>query len=230
MFYVKGVELFCKEHKGMNASIRERIVQSLFRLRGQSIRSLKEHPRKTGHERGRRLFLKWALLAAAPFVAPPGVSLAQLHDPISSERSLSFYNPHTGESLKTLYWAEGAYLSDALAEINHILRDHRTDEMKPIDARLLDLLYTIHRKLRTRQPFHIISGYRCPSTNALLRAKSRMVAKNSLHLYGKAADVRLPHSDLSALRRVAISLRGGGVGYYPKSQFVHVDVGKVRYW
>jgi uncharacterized protein YcbK (DUF882 family) len=214
----------------MNASVREKIVQSLFQLRGQSIRFLKERPIKTGHEQSRRLFLKCALLAAAPFVAPPGLSLAQLHDPVSSERSLSFYNPHTGESLKTLYWSEGAYLSDALAEINHIFRDHRTDEIKPINTRLLDLLYTIHGKLRTRQPFHIISGYRCPSTNALLRAKSEMVAKNSLHMYGKAADIRLPQSDLSALRRVAVSLRGGGVGYYPKSQFVHVDVGKVRYW
>jgi uncharacterized protein YcbK (DUF882 family) len=214
----------------MNASVREKIVQGLFRLKGQSIRFLKERPRKTGHERSRRLFLKCALLAAVPFVSPPALSLARLHDPISSERSLSFYNPHTGESLKTLYWSDGAYLSDALAEINHIFRDHRTDEIKPIDERLLDLLYTIHRKFRTRQPYHIISGYRCPSTNALLRAKNRMVAKNSLHMYGKAADVRLPQSDLSALRRVAISLMGGGVGYYPKSQFVHIDVGKVRYW
>jgi uncharacterized protein YcbK (DUF882 family) len=129
-----------------------------------------------------------------------------------------------------VYCAKGRYLPGALADINHILRDHRTGEIKAIDIRLLDLLYALGLKLEDRGPFHVISGYRSPKTNAILRAHGQGVAKNSLHLQGKAVDIRLPGCDLSVLRHAAMNLKGGGVGYYPGPHFVHIDVGRVRHW
>jgi uncharacterized protein YcbK (DUF882 family) len=148
----------------------------------------------------------------------------------SPKRSLSFYNTYTGESIATVYWAEGKYVSPALDEINYILRDHRTGDIKTICTRLLDLLCAIKVNLKAEHPFHIISGYRSPKTNALLRMKGRGVAKNSLHMSGKAVDISVPGYRLSELRKVAIKLRAGGVGYYPRSNFVHVDIGAVRLW
>jgi uncharacterized protein YcbK (DUF882 family) len=147
-----------------------------------------------------------------------------------AEKSISFYNVHTGESLDTVYWYKGKYLSGALGEINYILRDFRAEEIKSIDTGLLDLLCAIRMKLHPRDPFHIFSGYRSPTTNALLRRRRKGVSKNSLHIHGKAADIHLPKIRLSSLRRVAMSMRAGGVGYYPRNGFVHVDVGPVRYW
>jgi uncharacterized protein YcbK (DUF882 family) len=145
-------------------------------------------------------------------------------------RSMSFYNVHTGERLKTEYWRGGAYASDALSAIDHVLRDYRNDQTHPIDTGLLDLLHALRLKLRWHDPFHVISGYRSPATNAMLRKLGRGVAKNSLHLVGKAIDVRVPGRELSDVRRAALALRGGGVGYYPQPGFVHLDVGRVRYW
>jgi uncharacterized protein YcbK (DUF882 family) len=147
-----------------------------------------------------------------------------------AERSLAFYNTHTGERLKTVYWMEGHYIGASLSEINRILRDPIANETKDIDATLLDLLFAIRTQLDTNQPFHIISGYRSASTNAFLRAHSSGVADNSLHTVGKAIDIRTPGRDLRTLHKVALALKGGGVGYYPKSDFIHVDVGRVRYW
>lgn len=146
------------------------------------------------------------------------------------ERSLAFYNTHTGEQLVSTYWVRGSYLDESLTEINRILRDHRTDEIKNIDTTLLDLLFGLRQELASEQPFHIISGYRSPDTNALLRAHSSGVAINSLHREGRAVDIRMPGRALNALRKVAVGMKAGGVGYYPKSDFVHIDVGRVRYW
>lgn len=145
-------------------------------------------------------------------------------------RALAFYNLHTGESLKTDYWAEGDYLPDALAGINHILRDYRNDQVLPIEPHLLDLLHGLRNTLDTAQPFQIISGYRSPATNAFLAAHSDGVAKGSLHMQGKAIDLHVEGIPLDELHRAAIALRGGGVGYYPNSNFVHVDIGRVRTW
>jgi uncharacterized protein YcbK (DUF882 family) len=177
----------------------------------------------------RRRFLKLGLLAALPFMS------ASLHLPKAfayegQKRLLSFYNTHTGEALSTLYWESGEYLKPSLSDINHILRDHRTNEVMSMDLGLLDLLHAIHLKVGTQEPFHIISGYRSARTNAFLCNQNRGVVKNSLHLYGKAADIRLPGYELSSLRRVAVNLRAGGVGYYPQSDFLHIDVGRVRNW
>jgi uncharacterized protein YcbK (DUF882 family) len=182
----------------------------------------------TENNLNRRRFLKLGAIAALAGVFPRsalGSSAAA-----QPERFLAFYNTHTGERLKTVYWVQGNYISDSLGEIDHILRDHRTNEVLNIDTRLLDLLFALRNELDTSQPFHIISGYRSPQTNAFLHAHSFGVAENSLHLVGKAIDIRTPGRSLTLLRNAAATLKGGGVGYYPKSDFVHVDIGRVRYW
>jgi uncharacterized protein YcbK (DUF882 family) len=176
----------------------------------------------------RRRFLKLGAMAALAGSFPHRVFGA--NGVMQAERSLAFYNTHTGERLKAIYWAEGNYLPEALGEIDHILRDHRVNEVLRIDTGLLDLLFALRNELDTHQPFHIISGYRSPQTNAFLHAHSDGVAENSLHTVGKAIDIRTPGKALSMLRQAAVALKGGGVGYYPKSDFVHVDVGRVRYW
>ncbi len=178
----------------------------------------------------RRTILKAGLLGLAG-LALPTQSLAQLIGPADKERSLSLYNTHTGESLSSIvYWADGDYLPEALATLNFLLRDHRTGHVKPMDPRLFDQLFTLSSKLENRKPFQIISGYRSPESNRKLRQASSGVAKKSFHLAGQAADIRLPGSNLSHVRRAALNLRAGGVGYYPKSNFVHVDTGPRRSW
>ncbi len=178
----------------------------------------------------RRSFLKLGVAALAGATLPIP-ALARVLDSIGPERSLSFYNTHTGEELRrVVYWADGAYIPDTLNDINFILRDHRRDEVKPIDPGLLDLLSSLHRKLQVRSPIHIVCGYRSPATNQELRSHSRGVAKKSLHMSGKAIDLRIPGISLAQVRKAAVSLKAGGVGYYPKSDFVHLDTGLVRTW
>ncbi len=147
------------------------------------------------------------------------------------ERSLSLLNTHTGERLKeVVYWEQGSYLPDALTNLNHLLRDHRTNEVHSIDPMTLDLMAAISRKVDAKRPFEIISGYRSPETNMSLRGNSSGVAKNSYHMQGKAVDLRLPGVPLKVLRKAALELRMGGVGYYPRSNFVHIDSANVRSW
>ena len=177
----------------------------------------------------RRTFVKLGTTATITGLLPSAVLGSSKHLSVE-ERSLAFYNTHTGERLKAVYWAEGNYVAGSLREINHILRDPRNDEVHEIDNRLLDLLFSVRREIETNEPFHVISGYRSARTNALLRAHSTGVAKNSLHLVGQAIDIRLPGRETRILQKAAIALKGGGVGYYPKSDFVHVDIGRVRYW
>jgi len=183
------------------------------------------------HERHitRRRFLQWGAVGLFS-AAIPGRAFAGGRGFWSPEKSLSFYNTHTGEALEVVYWSRGNYRKQALADIDHILRDHRTGEVKPIDTRLLDLAHALGESLRDHGPFHVISGYRSPKTNALLRAGGNGVAGKSLHLQGKALDIRLPGTDLPVLHCAAVDLKGGGVGYYPGPNFVHIDVGRVRYW
>jgi uncharacterized protein YcbK (DUF882 family) len=178
----------------------------------------------------RRSFLKLGLACTAS-LAIPLPCYAQLKRLTTREKTLSFYNIHTGEKLdKVVFWADGQYVPEALADINYLLRDFRTGEITDMDPRLCDLLFSVRQKLDTGRPFHIISGYRSPETNRMLRKHSKGVAKNSLHLVGQAADIRVPERSLSQVRRAALALRGGGVGYYPSSDFVHIDTGPVRRW
>lgn len=145
-------------------------------------------------------------------------------------RSLSIHALNTGERLRATFFRNGRYDGVALREIDHLLRDWRTDDVHKIDPNLLDLLCLLHGRVGGSEPFHLISGYRSPKTNAALAARSNGVARRSLHLQGMAADIRLPGRPLSSLHREAVALKAGGVGLYTKSDFVHVDTGRVRYW
>jgi uncharacterized protein YcbK (DUF882 family) len=149
---------------------------------------------------------------------------------IGGMRALSFANLHTGEKLSVEYWANGRYEPDALSAINHVLRDYRNGEEHVIDPKLLDLLHVLHRRLDSAKPFSVISGYRSPSTNATMHEHSAGVASHSLHMQGMAIDIRLEDRALKDLHTAAHDMRLGGVGYYPELDFVHVDVGRVRYW
>lgn len=174
----------------------------------------------------RRRFLQVSAgIAAGLLIAPAHAGLDR-----HRQRALSMRNLHTGEKITRTYWADGEYLAEPLSDIDHLLRDHRTEDVHPIDPQLLDLLYRLQVKIGSHRPFEIISGYRSPKTNSLLRGSGSGVAKKSLHMQGKAIDIRLPGHDLARLRKAALSLRGGGVGYYPKSNFLHVDTGRVRHW
>ena len=175
----------------------------------------------------RRGFLKMSA-AAMLAAAVPGQALAAMS--IETERKLSFYHLHTGEKLSAVYWADGAYQQDSLADIYHLLRDFRSGDVSPIDTGLLDLLHSLSMKLDTTAEFQVVSGYRSPTTNAMLVKNSSGVARHSLHMDGLAIDIRLPGRDLAKVHRAALALKGGGVGYYPVSNFVHMDVGRVREW
>lgn len=161
-----------------------------------------------------------SLLAAAPLTSVWA----------ASERRLSLRNLHTGEHLDQPYWLQGDYLPESLSAINTVLRDHRSGEVYPIDPELLDLLSALQQRLGTREGYHVISGYRSPATNARLQAKSSGVAKRSLHMQGKAIDIRMPGTELATLHRAAREMKSGGVGLYTRSDFIHVDTGRVRYW
>jgi uncharacterized protein YcbK (DUF882 family) len=182
------------------------------------------------HKTNRRGIIKASAMASICLALFPKLAIGAISKPQSVERSLSLYNLHTDESLKTVYWFKGEYIQDALTEINYILRDFRTNEIKEIDKALLDCLFTIRSSMETKEKLLIISGYRSPVTNAGLNKISCGVARNSLHMQGKAADIRIEGKSLESLWKTARSLKLGGVGYYPASDFVHVDVGRVRYW
>ena len=175
----------------------------------------------------RRSFLKSSVVLASALSMP---ALARAATAAPGERTLRLYNTHTGESLKSVFWAEGQFVPDALAEINKLLRDHRSNTVAPIDPQLLVLLDQVSAKFGSNQVMHVISGYRSPETNRKLAAASGGVAKHSMHLDGKAIDIRLPGRDLASVHKAALAARQGGVGYYPDSQFVHMDTGRVRHW
>lgn len=177
----------------------------------------------------RRRFIKMTIFSGlAAFV--PFRAWAAKPDISPQDRSLRLYNPVTNETLSTTYWFNGQYIPKALDEIDFIMRDHRTGEVKSIDLGLVNLLHTIKVQLALDEPFHVVSGYRCQKSNDLLRRSGRKAARNSYHLKGQAADIRLPDGHLKTLLKVATVIKGGGVGYYPRDNFVHVDVGPVRYW
>ena len=176
---------------------------------------------------GRRGLLKTAG-AAAIVSAVSGPAVATLALPAT--RTLSFVHLHTGERLDATYWQDGGYVADELAAVDRLLRDFRSGDVAPIDVGLLDRLHGLRHAMRSSAPFEVVSGYRSPATNAALRRKSRAVAKNSYHMRGMAIDLRLPGRGLAQLRHAALRQRAGGVGYYPETGFIHLDVGPVRRW
>lgn len=175
----------------------------------------------------RRLLQGFALLGAASLV--PNLAQAMASSSGVSRR-LSFSHTHTGEKLSVVYKVGDHYVADGLAKLNRLLRDFRTGDVHPIDPKLFDQLWQVQTNLKSDAPFQIISGYRSSKTNAMLRGKSSGVAKKSLHMTGQAIDIRLADVKLSNLRAAAIELQQGGVGYYAKSNFVHLDTGRVRSW
>lgn len=179
----------------------------------------------------RRQFCKSGMLALAGLALPTPI-LAKGVEICLPERQLSFFHTHTGETLNcATYWANGTLQSDPLADIYHILRDHRSGEVSKIDLELLDQLALINQLLDNKEPLHIISGFRSEKTNLYLRKKSQGgVAKRSLHMDGRAIDIRIPGIDTATLRKTALAMRRGGVGYYPDLKFVHLDTGTFRSW
>ena len=166
--------------------------------------------------------------AAAGLVMLPGSALASVST--SRPRILTLNNLHTGETLKTEFFNGKSYDKDELARLNHFFRDYRANKIKSIDPKLFDQLYRLQAMLETRKPVQLISGYRSLSTNNMLREKGSGVAKHSYHTLGQAMDFHIEGISLSNVRKAALKMRAGGVGYYPRSNFVHIDTGPVRHW
>ncbi len=166
------------------------------------------------------------MAVAASGIATPALALPSLGLP----RHLGFHNLHTDEKLNVTYWREGRYDPAALQAIHHILRDHYSGDQHPIDIRLIDLVHDMQAELQTDRRVEIISGYRSPHTNLHLASLSSGVASKSYHMKGMAIDLRIDGVALSKIHTTALAMRRGGVGYYPDSQFVHVDVGPRRFW
>jgi len=188
--------------------------------------AIQKSPAHEGSLLSRRHFLTTCASVAGLLISSPVLAIVAP----SPQRSLSFRHTHTGERQTIRYWQDGEYLPEGLEAANHLLRDHRTGEVTQMDKGLLDILYALQLTTGEQGEFQIISGYRSPKTNEMLRSKTGGVAKRSLHMQGKAIDVRFCACDLKRLRDKAVSLKAGGVGYYPNSNFIHVDTGRVRTW
>ncbi|MBE2276530.1 MAG: DUF882 domain-containing protein [Rhodobacteraceae bacterium] len=171
------------------------------------------------------------IFAAAAVVAAPTYSNAfGLLRGAGDIRRIRMYSGRTGESIDTIYWIEGEYIPDVLKEVNHFMRDWRTDDVAKMDARNFDIMAAAHRLMDVNEPYMLLSGYRSPKTNAMLRSKSGGVAKNSLHMKGMAADLRLKSRSVGQMAKAASACAAGGVGRYSRSNFVHMDCGAIRSW
>jgi uncharacterized protein YcbK (DUF882 family) len=198
----------------------------LFRHVPNGCTPLFQHTRRSGPARvARREFLRYAGVAALA-IAPLGSLCART----SQRRSLSFVHTHTGESLSAAYFADGAYQPSSLERLNYLLRDFRTGDVHPIDTSVLDILFDLQTLANRDAPYQVICGYRSPRTNAALRSRSHGVAEHSLHMEGRAIDVRLDGFSTSKLHQLALGMQRGGVGFYPGADFIHLDNGRVRFW
>jgi uncharacterized protein YcbK (DUF882 family) len=173
---------------------------------------------------------RWFLGAAAGAALGGLAGLTPAAAATGGERHLHLHNRALGEDLRVVYFAEGRYLPDAAKEVRRIFRDKHNEKEIEIDGKLLDILWSVQRRLCPGGQLEIVCGYRSPETNAMLRRRSRAVAKNSFHMYGRAVDLRIADCSLSTLHNLARRLQAGGVGYYPRSNFVHLDTGPVRHW
>ena len=171
-----------------------------------------------------------AFAATAVSAAPMYANAAGFLRGGGDVRRIAMYSGRTGESINMIYWVEGKYIKESLQEINHFMRDWRVDRSIRMDTRTIDIMAAAHGLMDVREPYMMLSGYRSPQTNAMLRSKSRGVAKNSLHMKGQAADLRLKSRSVNQMFKAAAACRGGGVGKYSGSNFVHMDCGTVRTW
>lgn len=185
-----------------------------------------------GRETGRRGFLTFAAATLTALAVPALVPAApaQAAPLMSGVRRITLHNVNTNEHFSGVYWADGGYKADALRKLDVLLRDHRAKQVCRFNPKLFDLLARVHQTVDSDEPFRVICGYRSRRTNAMARRRSRGVAKESYHTKGMAIDVMLPDVELSAIAEAARELEIGGVGYYPRSGFVHLDVGPVRSW
>ena len=177
--------------------------------------------------------LQSEILQRTPLVAPAmtaPAAPAALSGALADVRRVVLHNLHTGDRFDEVYYEKGSYVPDAMAEAQRVLRDWRNGEEHFMDPKLFDVLHGISEKLETKAPFQIISGYRSPQTNAMMHERSAGVASHSQHMVGKASDIRVDGVELANLHKAALSLQAGGVGFYPVSNFVHVDVARVRTW
>ena len=177
-----------------------------------------------------RFFRKAILLVSLAACIIGSYGYPCLAEPENKERRLKFFNTHTDERVDVIYKRGEVFVPEALRKIDHILRDHRSGEIHPIDPVLLDFLYDLLTELDYYGEVHIISGYRSPKTNQKLRERSSGVAKGSMHMHGKALDFRLPGVDTAIIRKTALAMKRGGVGYYKNLDFVQIDTGRVRSW
>lgn len=177
-----------------------------------------------------RRALLGAFAATAVTAAPTYANAAGFLRGGGDIRRLRMYSGRTGERIDMIYWVDGDYIKDALTEINQFMRDWRTDQAVNIDSRTIDIMAASHSLLDVNEPYMLLSGYRSPQTNNMLRSRSRGVAKNSLHMKGQAADLRLASRSVSQMADAASACRAGGVGRYYGSNFVHMDCGVVRTW
>ena len=177
-----------------------------------------------------RRFILGAFAATAIFAAPTYTAAAGFLRGAGNIRRIKMYSTRTGETLDMIYWIEGKYIKEALTEVNFFMRDWRQNKIQMIDTRIVDIISASQQLLDTSSPFLMLSGYRTPATNALLRSKSRKVASKSLHMSGQAADLRMQGKSVRQIARAASSCAAGGVGRYSNSNFVHVDCGKNRLW
>ncbi|GGO24954.1 hypothetical protein GCM10010991_04050 [Gemmobacter aquaticus] len=171
-----------------------------------------------------------AFAATAVVAAPTYSNAFGLLRGAGDIRRIRMYSGRTGESIDTIYWIEGKYIKEVLKEITYFMRDWRTDDQHTMDPRNVDIMAAAHRLMDVSEPYMLLSGYRSPATNAMLRSKSGGVAKNSLHLQGMAADLRLKSRSVGQMARAAETCASGGVGRYSGSGFVHMDCGPVRHW
>jgi len=168
--------------------------------------------------------------ATAAIAAPTYSSAFGLLRRSGDIRRIRMYSGRTGESIDTIYWIEGEYIPEVMTQINHFMRDWRSGETTGMDMRTIDIMAASHRLMDVTEPYLLLSGFRCPKTNAMLRSRSRGVARNSLHMVGQAADVRLNSRSVAQIAKAAAACASGGVGKYSRSNFVHMDCGPVRSW
>lgn len=177
-----------------------------------------------------KLFVHLILSALLLLAGTSLFSYAHASKSAQHDKVLGFHNLHTGERLRITYWRNGQFLPKSLKQLNSLLRDHRRNEVAAIDPSLFELLHTLRESVGSDADFEVISGYRSPQTNKSLAAAGRQVARKSQHIRGKAIDIRLPGTSLETLHKAAVALKLGGVGFYQENDFIHVDLGRVRYW
>lgn len=180
----------------------------------------------------RQLLQQAGMLSVAGLILPQLAQAQDLKDQQSDspDRCLELYNIHTGERRSAVFWAQGQYQYDEIQSLDLMLRDHRANQAIAMQVELYEKMYYLQQLFNSKQPLHVISGYRAPSSNAKLRHLSHAVAENSLHTQGRAVDIRIPGVSHRHLHKAALAMHSGGVGYYPEDGFVHIDTGRLRRW